>query len=427
MKSSIVLSFAVLATLMIIPGNSQDKPDGFASVNGKGLSTTTGGAGGETVTVSTFDDLKRYAAVSEPYTILVDGTITPPNKGDAVNVTSNKTIVGLGDDATLYQIELHIILQRNIIIRNIINRDSYVEGNWDCKDTDWDGIQADSCHQLWIDHCWFTHNCDGLIDLRKSCDYVTVSWVHLSNHNKAFGIGWTENTDFRMTIHHCWFDNTNQRNPSFDMGMGHLYNNYISDIASYGNLARGKARVIIENSFYEDSNNPVQISDEAILYVSGLQFTGCSGSTSGNTATPPFDINQYYTYTLDETSEVKRVVTAGVGPKTEIGEQYTGTTGTVIRHGALPTTAILDVFPVAANDIRIHTTFPGRQTIVILTAKGRIINSFHRNGPSTVRCALPSGGMYIVSVIDGKSGETVRSLLFPHGNKLNVHAPRGNQ
>ena len=161
----------------------QDAPDGFASVSSKGLTTTTGGAGGETVTVTTFTDLKKYAESSDRYIILVKDTIRAPNKGDGVNVTSDKTIVGLGDNGTLYQIELHCINRQNIIIRNLIICDSYVEGNYECKDTDWDGIQADSCHHLWIDHCHLTHNCDGLIDLRKSCDYVTVSWVHLSNHN----------------------------------------------------------------------------------------------------------------------------------------------------------------------------------------------------------------------------------------------------
>ena len=38
----------------------------------------------------------------------------------------------------------------------------------------------------------------------------------LSSNNKAFGIGWTENVTARMTIHHNWIHDTNQRNPSTD-------------------------------------------------------------------------------------------------------------------------------------------------------------------------------------------------------------------
>lgn len=41
---------------------------------------------------------------------------------------------------------------------------------------------------------------DGLIDLRKDTDYVTVSNNLLSEHNKAFGIGWTDNVISKMTV-----------------------------------------------------------------------------------------------------------------------------------------------------------------------------------------------------------------------------------
>lgn len=41
---------------------------------------------------------------------------------------------------------------------------------------------------------------DGLIDLRKDSDYVTVSNCQFSDHNKAFGIGWTENIITKATV-----------------------------------------------------------------------------------------------------------------------------------------------------------------------------------------------------------------------------------
>ncbi|MBN1309749.1 MAG: hypothetical protein JXA18_17645 [Chitinispirillaceae bacterium] len=394
---------------------SQDKPDGFAAISGKGLSTTTGGANGKTVTVATFADLRKYAESSDPYIILVKGRITPPSKGDGVNVKSNKTIVGLGNDATLYQIELHIINQQNIIIRNLINRDSYVEGNYDCKDTDWDGIQADNSHHLWIDHCWFTHNCDGLIDLRGGCDYVTVSWVHMSNHNKTFGIGWTDLTDFRTTIHHCWFDSTNQRNPSFDMGIGHLYNNFVRKSMSYGNLARGEARVIIENSYFEDANDPVKISDNAKLYISGLQFSGCKGSTSGNVTTPPYDIQSYYSYSLDSTDQVKSIVSAGAGPIAGIGEWYLDPTGTDARRGINPEASILEARPGPSNTLSIRVAAGSRFTLAVMTMNGRIVGRFGGNGQSLIRCALPGRGIYLLSLTDCRSGGAIRSVLAWHG------------
>lgn len=50
---------------------------------------------------------------------------------------------------------------------------------------------------------------DGLIDLRRDTDYVTVSNNRIENHNKAFGIGWTENVITKVTINDNYFQSTN--------------------------------------------------------------------------------------------------------------------------------------------------------------------------------------------------------------------------
>ncbi|MFB6320600.1 T9SS type A sorting domain-containing protein [Saccharicrinis sp. FJH54] len=307
---------------------AQDKPDGFAAVSGLGLETTTGGEGGDVVIADTYAKFNTYARSSRPYIIIVKGVLEA-SSWQEIDVNSNKTIIGHGTDATLKNMELHIINKQNIIIRNLIIRDSYVEGDWDGKTNDNDAIQADNSHHMWIDHCFFTHCGDGLIDLRHGTDYVTVSYTKLSNHNKTFGIGWItegeDNPDFHLTLHHLWIDSTNQRNPSFDMGYGHLYNNYLSNISSYGNLARGDARVIVENSVFEKVNDPLKISDAAVLYEDGNQFISCSGSQNGNASLLPFSLDTFYTYTLDPTNQVKEIVTAQAGPQQNISDQYHAT------------------------------------------------------------------------------------------------------
>jgi len=308
--------------LGILPAWSQDQPDGFASVSGMGLETTTGGQGGDVVLVQTLADLQTHAQSPDPLILLVNGVIETEEWAE-VNVSSNKTIVGYGDDATLKNIELHLIDIQNVIIRNLTIRDSYVMGDWDGKTNDYDAIQADNTHHLWIDHCHLAHCGDGLMDLRHACDHVTVSWVHLSNHNKAFGIGWTEENDWRMTIHHCWFDATGTRNPSFGNGFGHLYNNYLNGINSYGNLARGDAQLVIENSYYYRVNEPLGISDNGIIFSSGNLFENCWLNQEGNTAEMPFDPAGYYEYTLDPAESVDSIVPAGAGTHASIGDQYT--------------------------------------------------------------------------------------------------------
>jgi pectate lyase len=83
---------------------------------------------------------------------------------------------------------------------------------------------------------------DGLIDLRKDTDYVTVSKNVIAKHNKAFGIGWTKNLVSKVTINDNFFHLTNVRNPSGDaLKYGHLYNNYYRNITGYGNYVRGES------------------------------------------------------------------------------------------------------------------------------------------------------------------------------------------
>src|SRR5687767_14776414 len=70
-----------------------DTPHGFASLDGG----TTGGAGGKVVTVTDQASLVRYASAEEPYVIRVEGAIDVEPFGSDIVVTSNKTIIGVGD------------------------------------------------------------------------------------------------------------------------------------------------------------------------------------------------------------------------------------------------------------------------------------------------------------------------------------------
>lgn len=198
------------------------------------------------------------------------------------------------------------------------------------------------------------------------------------------------------------------------MGIGHLYNNYVSDVTSYGNLARGKARVIIENSFFENSNDPVKISDEAKLYVSGLEFSECHGSTSGNVTTPPYDLESYYSYSLDSTDQVKNLVTAYAGPIEGMGEWYLDPTGTDGRWRITPEASTLEVTPGVYGTRVIRTVFPGRYSVIIATPNGRTVDEFNCKGASLVRRSLHGRGIYIFSIIDDKNGNAVRSVLIPY-------------
>ncbi|MER6184535.1 pectinesterase family protein [Streptomyces sp. NPDC001652] len=299
------------------------QPHGFASLAGG----TTGGAGGKVVTVSDQASLARYAAADEPYVIRVSGAIAVEPFGSDIVVASDKTIIGVGDTGEIVHGELHLNPgTSNVIIRNLTIRDSYVEGDWDGKTTDFDAIQMDTVDHVWIDHNRFTHMGDGLLDIRKDSRYITVSYNQFTSHNKAFGIGWTTNVLTEITIDHNWFTGTKQRNPSADnCAYAHLYNNYLSaQVAdgdptwTYGNWSRGRTRMVIENSYYDGVQHPYQADATAELVQRGSILKHTTGRTDAwGTA---FDPRDFYAYRLDPAAAVPALVTRFSGPRKQIGE-----------------------------------------------------------------------------------------------------------
>ncbi|MDF9810994.1 pectate lyase [Streptomyces sp. SPB162] len=298
--------------------------DGFASVNALGQNGTYGGRGGAIVTVRSLADLEKYATATKPYVIVVAGTITMTPKGKEIKVASDKTIVGSGTAGQIVGGGFFLGQGvHNVIIRNLTIRDSYA-GTWNDKEHDWDAIQMDGAHHVWIDHNDLRNMADGLIDSRKDTTYLTVSWNRLTHDNKAFGIGWTEHTTADITIHHNWFHETQQRNPSADnVAHAHLYNNFLQDdpgtsiTAAYGNYARGRTRMVLENSYFEGLANPVIKDPTAALVQHGNLFVHTSGrNENGGTA---FDPKAYYAYTLDPATAVPAKVKSGAGPRSAIG------------------------------------------------------------------------------------------------------------
>ncbi len=299
-----------------------DRPHGFASLAGG----TTGGAGGRVVTVTDQASLARYASAEEPYVIRVSGAIDVAPFGSEIVVASDKTIVGIGTTGEIVHGELNLKPgTSNVIIRNLTIRDSYVEGDWDGKTSDFDAIQMDTADHVWIDHNRFEHMGDGLLDIRKDSRYITVSYNQFKNHNKAMGIGWTTDVRTEITIDHNWFTGTKQRNPSADnCAYAHLYNNYLSaQVAdgdptwTYGNWARGATRMVIENSYYDGVQHPYQADATAELVERGSITRNTTGRhDEWGTA---FDPKDFYSYRKDPAAAVPALVTRFSGPQKTIG------------------------------------------------------------------------------------------------------------
>ncbi|MFH0179526.1 pectinesterase family protein [Streptomyces cacaoi] len=351
-----------------------DRAHGFASLAGG----TTGGAGGQVVTVTDQASLARYAAAEEPYVIRVKGAVAVEPFGSDIVVTSNKTIIGVGDTGEIVHGELHLNPgTHNVIIRNLTIRDSYVEGDWDGKTTDFDAIQMDTVDHVWIDHNRFTHMGDGLLDIRKDSQYITVSANRFDHHNKAFGIGWTTDVLTQITIDHNWFTGTKQRNPSADnCAYAHLYNNYLSvqvadgdPVWTYGNWSRGHTKMVIENSYFDGIQHPYQADATAELVQRGSILRNTSGRTDAwGTA---FDPRDFYTYRLDPAAAVPALVTRFSGPQKQIGDAVT-----LHVPGDYPTVqAAVDAVPDGNSDDVTIAVAPGtyREKVLIPATKPNIL------------------------------------------------------
>src|SRR5699024_2234797 len=231
--------------------------------------------------------------------------------GTNLPVSGDTTIAGVGRGAEIvgggFQLE-HV---RNVVIRNLTIRDSFVAGDWDGKSegNDNDGIRVDTSAHVWIDHCEFVRLGDGQVDIRKDSTAVTVSHSIFRDHNKTLGVGWTDNVVTTLTVHHCWFSNTYQRNGSIDnVAAGHLYNNYLHGQAHYGTMSRGAAQLLVESSVYEEGEDAIVAKDAASrVHSRGNRFHGVRGRTDDTG--PTFEASDHYAYTADPVDEVPELVT----------------------------------------------------------------------------------------------------------------------
>lgn len=278
----------ILLLLFYIITHPVGSQDGFCMING----ITTGGEGGEIIYVSDFNSLKYYATSTEKYIIFVMGVID--FNGQKLNVTSNKSIIGLNSSSKIIgniNISTGIF---NVIIRNLTITNPYG-----------DGVTIWGAHHVWVDHCTFYDCADGCCDITRGADYITISWckffyVNQVDHRFVMILGNSNESQYHVTIHHCWFaDKCDQRMPSGSYSIAHVYNNYFSCNGNYYcTNARIEAQWRVEYNYYENVNNPCYYQDGGIMHILGNVYKNCTGlkyEVSNGIVNIPYD------YTLDST------------------------------------------------------------------------------------------------------------------------------
>ncbi|MGI5212415.1 pectate lyase family protein [Plantactinospora sp. CA-290183] len=280
-----------------------------ASFNLEGWATqgggTTGGGSASPVTVTDSAGLISNMQASGARVIRFSGTISISGMQ---KVAADKTIIGVGSGATITGGGLNVASVSNVIIRNINFR------GWND-----DAINVQYSTRVWIDHNSFTDGSDGAVDIKRSSDYVTVSWNRVFGHDKSFLLGHSDDNAsedrgrLRVSYHHNWFDGSNQRHPRVRFGNPvHVYNNFYRSVGGYGVASTCDAGVLVEGNYFEDTDDPYHLgegdSPNGSLVARNNHFVNSgTGETGGSVASIP------YGYSLDPAADVKSIVTGGAG------------------------------------------------------------------------------------------------------------------
>ncbi|MBB2909830.1 pectate lyase [Streptosporangium becharense] len=286
-------------------------PVGFASVNALGHNGTTGGAGGPVVTVTTAAALKDYAGRPGPYVIQVSGRI---QLGGMITVVANKSILGVGTTAEItgggLQLGSTTRPGNNVIIRNI----RFTNASDDSISV------TNKAHHVWIDHNDLSDGYDGLLDIKRESDFVTVSWNRFHNHSKSALLGHSDNYTadigkLRVTYHHNYFDGTDQRHPRVRFAEPvHVFNNYYRANALYGVASTENAGVLVEGNYFQDVAHPIYVGYDKsgpgrVVERNNIYVNSGTPQTAGTVVEP----GTYYSYTVDDPATVPATVTAGAG------------------------------------------------------------------------------------------------------------------
>ena len=302
----------------MVPGASAAtfNQEGWSTVGGY---VTNGGGTGPVITVTSLSALTSAAGSSTQETINVNGHFTCSTE---IKVASNKTIYGVGSSSGLTGCGLGMKGVSNVIIRNMqISKVPASAGNGDA-------IHVESSNHLWIDHNDLssdtTHGTDyydGLIDITHAGDYITVSWNKEHDHIKCDLLGHSDSNasedtgHLRVTYHHNWFNNCDQRGPRVRFGNPvHVYNNYYYNSGTYGVASTCNAGVYLERNYFENTPNSAVTqtgsspSGNIKLLNNYLVNSGTPASLNASSvAAIP------YSYTVDAAANVKSIVTAGAG------------------------------------------------------------------------------------------------------------------
>ncbi|CAN7389981.1 pectate lyase [Pseudoduganella sp. LjRoot289] len=257
-------------------------------------------------------------------------------KNVVLTVPSNTSIIGNGATAKIIHGTLMLsgtgstAPVDNIVVRNVAFEDAFdFFTAWDPTDSggrwnsNYDTMSIQYATHVWIDHCTFSDGArtddqfpsvwaapydgelyhvqhhDGLLDITKSANLITVSYNHLHDHDKAMLMGGTDTASLtaenpgvlKTTFHHNYFQNLVQRKPRVRYGMVHLYNNYFAgsnSVTLYNwmvGLTSGQgSKLYAENNVFDITGGASAGDTIGASVTSGSALSNCAALSGMSTA-----------------------------------------------------------------------------------------------------------------------------------------------
>jgi pectate lyase len=240
-----------------------------------GFATTNGGTigGGSTTPVivhasdpDAFAQFSAYAGDKTPGPLVVqlDGMISFPGPDDSgssqtqIRVSADKTIIGVGSDSGFVGGGLNLTDNDDIIIKNLVISKAH----------DTDAISLNNSHNIWIDHCDLSSerdaeagSYDGLVDITRASDFVTISWTRYHDHDDTGIIGHSDSNGaqdsgtLHVTYHHDLYTDVTA-GPRVRFGSVHVFNTYFEGIEDYAVASTMGALVLIDDNYFKNIPAP---------------------------------------------------------------------------------------------------------------------------------------------------------------------------
>ncbi|OXS32026.1 pectate lyase family protein [Streptomyces sp. XY006] len=225
-------------------------------------------------------DLRKYLAAYDPAVWGHDRPVSGEqeelraasaarqDKAIKATVPADTTIIGVGKGAGILGGSLQIKGVDNVIVRNLTFEapvdcfpqwDPTDDGNTGAWNSEYDGVVVYGSSHVWIDHNTLTdgrhpdsslptyfgktyQQHDGLLDVVRGSNHVTVSWNSFRDHDKTMLIGNSDSATaddagkLKVTLHHNRFEGIVERAPRVRFGQVDSYNNHfvVTDDQKWG-------------------------------------------------------------------------------------------------------------------------------------------------------------------------------------------------